>query len=199
MSTAAAGGGKHEGRLFRLGMWLGHYASQTLTPINIIIWTWIVASWWLPRSIADSPLSYLSTGLVLIYLAMIFCEWQLHDRNLCLRDLNDVPLLDPQAAVDKNRARLRRYHDPRTRKIAIVVGMVPIAALLIMAGGRDYPTGLRLLMTVIAVAAVSAISYLSLDQRAHRRLRTWCPWCRRPDEDQDTKVPEPDPVGSADR
>lgn len=196
-AAAGAGGQRHRGWLFRLGMLLGHYANRWSVYLTILMWTYIASSWWLPEQVTtQGPLRWAVFVLVLIYVVGFTCQVVLHERHLCLRDLDDAPLLDPQAAVDQHRRALRIHHNRRQYLVALITGVLPLAILLVMTGQASYPVGVKLALTALAAIGVAANCYVGYIQATHRRLQPWCPWCRRNDGGDPVVSPTPDPAGT---
>jgi hypothetical protein len=199
-ASAAAGG---PGRLNRLMIWLGHYSPQISVPITIATWVFIVSGWWIPTGaitpVAAGVLFGAIVVLVLLDIAGMICQ-SVHDRNLCLQELQEAPLLDPQGAVEKNRHLLEFYHRHRRSPLTLIISLSPIAAMLIMAGNHDAALWLKIPLTAVAAIGVALASYLGRVRLVHTRLYPWCPWCHRDDGPGDhMSAPTPDPVGNAQR
>lgn len=99
-----------DGPAVRLGMWLGHYAYLLLIVqvgfsaaahllVAVVGGRWLVV------------LAVVSTLLTLLAAAAFLLQG-LHDRRLCLRDINEAPLLDPDRAVHMRMRELRVHHAP---------------------------------------------------------------------------------------
>jgi hypothetical protein len=201
MTTASAGAsaGGH-GRLFRLAIFLGHYTGRYYTPILIIIWGVIVLGWWVPATTTGTLYAVVWAVTVTVLAAELtglLCQFLVHDRNLCPREIEESPLLDPQAAVTKNLRTLQAFHDRRRQIILGLFAMSPVIVLLMLAGNRDMPAPIKAAFTAVAVLGIALAAWVSRIQQIHQRLHLWCPWCRRDDGPDDPAVtPTPDPVGT---
>lgn len=199
-SSAAAGG---HGRLFHLAMLLGHYSRRTSPVVTILVWALIILGWWAPdynKSLLGAAFYFTVLGLLVADITGLFCRIFVHDRNLCLRDLQESPLLDPQSAVDKNIRALRTCHSRRFHKTLLGISFAPIVVLLAVAGIKEMPLLVKVALTVMAAAGITTTIYVGHIQNVHSRLQPWCPFCRRDDGPDDPVVePTPDPVSSAQR
>lgn len=200
MTTAAEGSSNpSRGLLHNLAMWWGHYAGRWLPAIYAALITLNIIDWW--DGGRDASWENLARIPLDIALASgIFCEI-IHHRNLCLRDIQDAPLLDPQEAVRKQLKYLKLVHRPR---LAWALIAVAVLALLLPATGSvapSLPLLAKLAVTAMAVAGVFAAGVTLHATRIHRKLQPWCPYCdhRRGGDDDPVVAPEPDPVGTANR
>jgi len=180
--------------LFDAAMWLGHHSARRPALFaGIAVAT--IAKWWAGE--LPPVFTALSILLSLIYLALWTSEILFHDRNLCLRCVEDAPLLDPQAAVEQNIGLLRFAHHHWRYTATALLGFAPVALLFVP---ESAPLYVRVLLTGLAIAGVCGFIYAARAFQTHRRLQTWCPWCRDhrgPDDDAPETVPTPDPVGKA--
>jgi len=199
MTVADRGATSGDGRWpFRLAMLLGHFYRRQADLLMVAVWALLIAGWW--ASPAAGLLKALALALACVAIASSACEMFVHDRNLCLRDLQEAPLLDPQGAVDKNRSRLRTFHDRRFKVVVLTMSAGPLLAVLLVPGRESMSTTLRVVSTVVAVVGIAVLAFAGRLSAVHRRLRPWCPWCRRDGGPDDPVVaPTPDPAGTARR
>ncbi len=201
MSTAEGSDhSAHDRPLFRLAMWWGHHSVRWLPIPFAMGMAALAVSWWLPDLPPAQNVALLAVPMVIFGATGlgVLCTDLVHGRNLCLSCVNDPPLLNPQAAVDRHLRTLRFFHARRRMRAAIGLSFLSTAA---MVAGRSpmLPAPGRAGVTALFAAGVAANVYLMHVYRTHRRLHVWCPWCRRggggPDDPQ--TAPTPDPVGRA--
>lgn len=190
---------RDNGRLFRMAMLLGHYNLRAELPLTVAVWSGIMLSWWLPSgTVLAGAATAAVFALAAIAMAMLAFQDFVHDRNLCLRDVRDAPLLDPQGAVTRNLRYLEARHDQRKQNILRVISLLPILAMLMASSTLSIPV--KIAVTVAALVGIVVLAYLTHVGIVHRRLQAWCPWChpRRGDGDE-VVAPTPDPAGTGQR
>ncbi len=185
--------------LYRLAMWWGHHSARWLPIPSAVGMTLLATSWWLPDLPPAQHALLLAAPMAVFSSAVLgmLCADLVHGRNLCLRCVNDPPLLNPQAAVDRRRGALRFFHAGRRMRVALALVFVSVAALVVGPSSM-LPTFGRAAVTAVFAAGVATNVYLTHVFGTHRRLQVWCPWCRRGDGPDDPQTaPTPDPVGTA--
>lgn len=194
--TVAEGSNPDRRPLHAAIMWWGHYSRPWLPAIYVTIEAVLIVSWWgVKLGPAVEILRW--TALTTILTALI--SKQIHDRNLCLRHIQESPLLDPQTAVDDNMRYLWFMH--RKHLSWGVVALAALPLLLPVTGRWDLPLYARIALTVLALVGLAATWYFLHASNVHRRLVGWCPWCnpRRGGDDHPAVAPTPDPVGTSNR
>ncbi len=193
-----------EGVKHRAAMWLGHYAPRIELgsyAVMAVMFTGANAGDW-PGVITWSLTAPGLTALVVSYVAMV-CDHTVHRQNLCLRDLNQSPLLNPQAEVERRGRLLRFLHSRRLLHLLFGSLAVLFGGILLSSWMRNhdmrYPTAV-FIVGYLTSTAISAWNVWATD--IHRRLYPWCPlcrWGRGPDDDEDDPEPEPtDPTVECD-
>jgi hypothetical protein len=184
--------------LHTLAMLLGHY-SITVSPAASTVITAVViyrAAW--PRP-ADIVLLAITSAVTVVTLISQLCRDFYHDRQLCLRCLNDAPMLNPQAAVDKHINTLRRVHFARWR-IALLPAFLLVPFIVAGMPLSGWPWPARAALIASAVLGYAGSLYMDYATVTHRRLQPWCPWCkRRGFGGEDLPAPVPDPTVKASR
>lgn len=186
-----------DSRRHRIAMWLGHYAPRiSLTSYAVMGASFSAANigdWSTPTEWA-----VMAPGLaaVAISVTATMCDETVHRRNLCLRDLNRAPLLDPQTEVAKCARLLRFMHSRWVMRLLLGSLAVLFAGIFVSDWMRDHgmPYPAAVMVTgFLTSMSVSAWNVWATD--IHRRLQLWCPlcrWGRGPDDDD----PQPeDPTG----
>lgn len=180
-----------------------------------------VGHYYAPLAVALMPIAWSSAGATLLPPSTALVVWRaiaviaaflflgvtlaatVHNQRLCPLDV--APALDhddPDAEVEKNRWKLRLYHQP------VVAALLSLAilnfSLLRTVAGDSLPA--RVGFAALAVVFVAGwMTIVVGSDHAHRRLALWCPWCRHgrggngdPDPDL-TPEPTPDPAVQARR
>lgn len=204
MTTAsAAGGASPTGWRHRALMRLGHiervYGSQAFALVMAVSALWV----WVHRGAAGAVVAGACWASAGGYLLLLRGE-TIHGRNLCLRCSDDISAVldDPQHAVETHDRQLRRFHFGRLpRKLWTGLGLFLAGYLLPAAkvgpwempatAGKVAGTALLVAATVVLWQGLTALS-------AHKRLGTWCPYCRHRGggERQPTHTPTPEGVSS---
>lgn len=189
---------------FRTAMWLGHYADRLSIVGFAVMGTAFVVSTLL-RDTSIESLSWLLVipGLALILVSTIaqLCDIRVHRENLCLRDLDEAPLLDPQAEVTKHAHLLAAAHAQVQRIWILVVSLGFMFTGLVVgniAYENDVP-GAFFILTVPYVLMIVVQTWSVRVGAVHHRLQAWCPlcrWGRGPDDDPPAPEPEPTPPAS---
>lgn len=189
------------GRMGRLIMLLGHHAVVLEPVLYALTWVSVITTtWWMEK---DTPLnttvSWLGVACIVGTLTTMAAQ-HAHDSTLCLLDVAESPLLNPQAAVDKHRKQLDLFHNRSRGRIYLTVGALPMVVMVL---GTQMPAGnllIKITGTVAAVAGVAAMTQHGYATRIHRKLYPWCKRCH-PGGGGDTpaSAPTPDPVGTANR
>lgn len=180
--TATADNPPHRHRLRRVltrcaTVW-GHHSRSWSTPAAVFCAVYLIARWWYPMD--SSPLwvaALLVAAMTVVVVSMITGDLsqRVHDRNLCLRCLNQAPLLDPAAAVQRKLRLLRYFHSPIRRRLLWVT--VPVAVFIALWSG-PLPLGPRIVATLAASGLVLNMIRSDRAVNVHRRLHPWCPLCR---------------------
>lgn len=180
----------HRGILLRAAVASGHLFGRAEPLLNLFLWILILNRGSLTGAAKVVVGSVLLTGVA--------CEI-IHDRRLCGRCMDALPLLDPQAAVDTHKAKLRLTHNRRAGLLLMAVTALPIAVAL--TPSHVWSTPAKIILAAVAGAGLVALTYTSHARKVHARLQPWCPWCRPggggPGED--TPAPTPDPAGVGER
>lgn len=164
MTTAAnAERWRHTRHLSRTALYTYYLATATLP--------------WLPTPPRWVAAISTVTLLVLLYVTLR------HDAELCERCIDRMPL-DPQAAVDKQRAKLRIHH-----KLLRCF----IAWLAVTITGDLMPQHWIATKCVESTATLFCL-FLMYAIAIHSRLQPWCPFCPRDDGGDDDTADTPDPV-----
>lgn len=137
---------------------------------------------------------------------LVFSFWlrhrqRKHDRQLCIRCAEAVPL-DTEAAVIRHRRALWIMHEPRTLRGNLILAGVLIAALLGWAIGLIVSMPWHLSSVIVFVIIGFGGIVAPWSEEWHRRLQPWCPQCRDDNGWDDGDVipePSPDPQIKADR
>lgn len=103
-----------------------------------------------------------------------WCDIRHHRRRLCERCISSIPL-DLEALVARRRAVLRAYHAHAATAIAALIAAATQVPLLLLSPRGHSP----LWSYAVASPGVVIIGACTLITWQHRRLRPWCPWCRR--------------------
>jgi hypothetical protein len=197
VTTAAGFAGRHP-RLSPLMIRVGHYS----TPLQLVLYPLVyllpvLNSAFLFRKDGPTPwwTAVFVAGLVAIVLNLLVSLAALvHDRSLCLLDVQQAPLLDPQGAATRYRRRLRLRHSRR----AMVLSLVPMLWVILQPSlGPFLPSWARLALIPVAGAIIAWTIYLSVVcVSTHRRLEPWCPYCHWGDGGDEEVAPQPDPAPS---
>lgn len=182
----------------RVLMWLGHYYPRISPGLYLIILIGAIVGLWITPTPPEAFAWAKTVAITIITLMSVFRDF-IHNRNLCLRDLNEAPLLNPQEAVDKHLSYLRRHHKRSwTLIITSLVGLIGCGILLGSTGtAYPWPWFVRAAITVLVVVGAVAGYRIDRTNVVHDRLQPWCPWCRRGGgEDDEAKQPTPVPGGT---
>lgn len=181
-------------------MWLGHYYPRVSPVLYLSILAAAVVGLWVSPT-PPAVFLNLRVAATTVLLVMMTSRDFIHNRNLCLRDLNEAPLLDPQAAVEKHIGRLRRYHfHSWPVSIAMLVGLIGGGLILGSAGvAYTWPWIVRAAITAVVTASTVMAVRFDRARVTHDRLQPWCPICRRRrgDDGDHVKPPTPTPSGTA--
>lgn len=177
----------------------GHHSLRLEMPLTTSAVASIVASWWVPEG--DPPAWVLVVYSLAIVLALtlasaLICQ-HFHGRELCVRCLDAIPWLDPQAATDANDRWLRLFHDIRRMRRLLILSAVPILLWLLQAD--QWWWQLKLPASLAALVGVWSLGRHAHAIAAHSRLRRWCPYCRRGGGGDHTPVQPPVPTGTRER
>ncbi len=182
MTAAAAAG--DPGRRHAAAMWLGHYAGELYLSGMALQGVALVSMNLLPEGAQWATTAVVFPYLMLAVVALIL-QTEVHDRNLCPRDLAQAPLADPEGEVQRRMGWLRRYHGARKRLLLAPVLLIAVMVVaLAFPGGRFIQQGALLVFMAFASWRLYII-------RIHRRLRPWCPMCRWGRGDDGPKEPSP--------
>lgn len=188
-----------EGRLpFRLAMLVGHYALRWQSAALTTLVGLTTANMWHGRL----PLAVDIFGAILSVISVIgmMCAMFVHELSLCPLEMREAPFHDPQEAVERNRRRLRYYHNRTLAMAFVVLCSFPVIIFLAAPAASRGPALVKALLTVLAIAGLAGNIYSARVLRTHQQLALWCPWCRDDGPDDDQQVaPTPDPVVSAHR
>lgn len=124
------------------------------------------------------------------FIPILFAIFHTTVTRLCVRCMQEVPA-DASARAQRQRWLLWVTHSLESpRKLAVWMGVVITSGVLIAA--FDLPR--------VADAPTDAywLTYM-YSMWLHHKLRPWCPYCRRWDDDGDIHEPSPDPVVKATR
>lgn len=185
-----------DSRRHRTAMWLGHYATQISLAAN----TALAVSWTINHAVdTPGPVEWALVGpsaaAIIVSVAATICEQHVHDRNLCLRDLDRSPLLDPDREVTRRIRTLRATHRYGTMVTLASAGLVlMLAAIFAGEWMRDHHIPGSAAVAIGGFGASTAFSMWHVWATAvHRRLQPWCPLCYwGRDDDGDDDDPEPD-------
>jgi hypothetical protein len=183
----------------------GHYGSRIATPTYVFGVTIAIATMWLqatttwvgPLRVTVVTFNFIVQATALAAAALMFT---VHDRNLCLLDIKDAPLLDPQTAVTQNMRRLRLIHNTRLLTATGAAGALVFLFTHIVGASTTSPL-LLTAATALAIPLGGIGVYELISANVHRRLKPWCPFCHgRGGFDPDpVTTPTPDPAGVANR
>jgi len=161
----------------RFRMWLGHYAPYIL----ITVVAFMVAGDLLEIigsttggmktavSIIQSLVSFAWLFAVLATFAQIY-----HDKQLCVRCVNDSPLTEPAEVVKRRDRELKAFHSPPlTFGILLFFLAVSVWELVASKSTTHSIWGL-----CIDILALVAFGYNAFVFKTHARLALWCPYCR---------------------
>lgn len=170
---------------------LGHYTPQSAFILMPIGFSYALGEL-IPNPPAWLPIAWsaTSTAAMLVY-GLFVAASVTHDRNLCDRDMPDLPD-DPQDAVRRNRWRLRLHHRPH-----LTISLA-LAALGLSIGRRFLPDTPAAMWTWAALCVVLCVGFLSgvvMVGVVHQRLIPWCPWCGRGGGRDPEVAPAPGPIG----
>jgi hypothetical protein len=187
------------GRRHRTAMWLGHHAPR----INIAAFTTMAVGFSLAVIFRDGPMPawiFVAIGAAAMAFGSVadMCDSAVHRRNLCLLDLDQAPLLDPDAEVTRHADTLRTFHSFKRRLTAVAVGFAFMVAGLIVGGwARDHGVPFAAAIIIVPYSTLMWIQIKNVRMNdVHRRLQRWCPMCgwgRGPDDGDDPE-PEPEPT-----
>jgi hypothetical protein len=178
MTTASAEGrpaGGWRGQADRLTRWAGHYQLYFLAAAVVL-------------GVADTAdaynsgvLDYATEAAMFAWVAAVSCDVLRHQTRLCERCITESPVLNPAAAVKRWRWALWWEHHrilralPSMLLLALIFGGTAITAGQHNGGRLPWQlTGYAVLLPVVGV-----IWFVT---EKHRRLRPWCPYCRRWDD-----------------
>jgi hypothetical protein len=136
------------------------------------------------------------TGLVpmtttLIVLCASAMMYHSHSSTPCVRCITEVPADAPVRAQRRKRV-LWLFHFLGTRAGVASVVAILLAQLLLPAVVRSSDSTNLCQFSITLVTAI-----LLYVKDVHRRLRPWCPYCRRWDDDGDHEcVPDPSTFGT---
>ncbi len=183
-------------RRHRTAMWAGHYATTITLAANATMAIAFTVTTAIQFSkAAEWAIMLPAIAFLIASIVAGMCEQTIHRRNLCLRDLNQAPLLDPQRDVDRHIRTLRTLHNHR-RVLAITAGGLALlmgsATLYGWAHRHGIPAASAILIGGF-LANIAASTWHVWATAIHRRLYPWCPMCRwGRDDDGDDDGPEPD-------
>jgi len=165
-----------EGRLTRMLNWVAH---QVL-PLCAITATLYAATW------VGVPEIFADLALLDLCLALVVYSMHIELTRLCIDCMRAVPA-DGSVRARRLRLVLRGEHLKVSLLLGVLLGpgiVEYIVAPIRQHGGGD--PGLWLLMVWILASAYSTV--------VHRRLRLWCPYCRRRGGGGGIPEPSPEPT-----
>jgi hypothetical protein len=178
-------------------MKIGHYQDRFAFVLVPIVFSNAVTDPLHLSPTTDAVLNIISFAATVLWLFSCWAESK-HNRNLCLLDLEETPLLDPQGAVDRDMWKLKIFHSKG--KVVAVMGvffLLLITANVLGTHGNEWAMWFRLALIFPFVAAYLVVTEVTTT--AHRRLYPWCPFCKRRRDDDDeetTPAPQPQPTGT---
>ncbi len=184
MTTASAAG--QPGRRHAVMMWLGHYGSELYLAGMTAVGVALATTQGLPTAVQWAVAAFV-LPIMLLAVTAVALQFVVHDQNLCLRDLTQAPLGDPEGEVQRRMWWLRRYH----RQRVIVSVLATFILILVMAVALGLGSAGAIVQTTALLAFIAFGCFKMQSTRIHRRLQPWCPMCRWGGGDDGPEEPSP--------
>lgn len=194
MSASSPGPNK---RMAEFVLKLGHYAHLVLA-VGVAAAVVLGAAKLVVHGTYGTVIGAINSVASIVVVAAIVCSW-IHERQICLLDVAETPLANPDEAIRKNMRKLRAAHGLRSILTVFAVFLAVSAAVI--AVGLANPAvkehiWFKVIPQVITDFLMVYIAWRFFAVAVHSRLRPWCPFCRwgRGDDGDDDPDPGPDPT-----